>query len=171
MKFSKWLSKDQFKKVYRFLGVKVIFLSILSVCAGALLFGFEFAFAYAMQAFLMVIGLTVPGALQLPEFVYKFNLESTLMVIVGLVLGRAILQWVQTYVQYGAFTRFERQQQWRIANWVYDQTNVNHGDIMTLFSEKSRAAATSILFLQTFVFSFFATFTESSEFAEPDNNT
>lgn len=148
----KWLRREQIVKTFSFFGKRVIWLSSVSILSGVGVFALEFIFSISMQYFLYAMGLTSVEQLHGPEWAKELSLLQILIGVCVIFCGRSILQWIQTYVQYSAFTRFVHKLRLRLTDWVFSSNSVQAGEVANQFGERAYGAGVAVLFLQTTIF-------------------
>src|SRR5262245_60453429 len=100
------LNKSTISKLIQFLGPRLILLCLAGALIGISLFGIEFAFVYALQAFFSRLGILKDGAAYLPQWMPSFQLRWIVPILFLLGACRGFLYWAQNYTQTLTFERF-----------------------------------------------------------------
>ncbi len=76
-----------------FVGGTTFAFLVSSVIAGLVLFGVELGYAYGLQAFLLILGITTASTLHLPDWIAHQNAPAVVVAVFLLSLLRSVLQW------------------------------------------------------------------------------
>lgn len=144
------LRRAKLREFRDFLGPRIVRLLFLGVLNGLALFAVEFAFAYALQAFLITLGVMSPTA-KLPGWVPHSSSFAILGFVFGVGALRGILQWAQVYMQGAALEELKYQQRQRILRWAYSQESVSTTQVTSLYNERTNSAGIAALNLQNSV--------------------
>lgn len=131
-----------------FLGPRVSGLSLLAVMAGATLFAVEFAMAYGMQSFLLIIGVSTDASLQLPSWIPRDTRAQVIGFLFVVASLRAALVWFQELFKTAASEGFKFQQRVRLLRWVFGSRSASSARVSTLFGERAQSAALAISYGQ-----------------------
>jgi ABC-type multidrug transport system fused ATPase/permease subunit len=156
---STFASSSPFSKCYQFIGRKLFWVMGVSILAGMGLFGIEFAFAHALELFLVALGIAARESVKIPSWFHAllpagfdlFRLSFVLICIAFFGSLRALLQWAQTYLQGLALEGFRYRLRSRIIQWALHSESTSSGQIVTYYNDRTSAAASVIANFQTAV--------------------
>lgn len=142
---------DFAKRACRFVGTKTLKGIIYSAVLGLVLSFIEIILAYGLQAFLVVLGISDPAALNLPASLPKLTVEFALLAVCLASVLRGVVQGIQAYFQASVHEVFKSEQRARVIRWVFTSRSVSTSYVATLFTERAHSAAMVLSFVQTFV--------------------
>lgn len=128
------------RDLYRFVGRRTLVILVSSVIAGLVLFGAEVGFAYGLQSFLVLLGITAPNTLHLPDWVPRQNAPAAILAVFLLSLLRSTLLGVQTYMRNAAGERFSSLQRTRLVRWAFYSRGTSSSRVTSMFGERATQA-------------------------------
>lgn len=131
-----------------FLGPKICFCFLIAVITGLCLFLSQVGFAFALQIFLVSIGLAKPDSIEVPSWLVGMGLSQTIVFVVALVLVYGAFRGIQIFIRGYTIDEFKYLQRLRLTRWVYAQPSTSTSKFVTLFSERVSQSATAIGNLQ-----------------------
>ncbi|MBI3543217.1 MAG: ABC transporter ATP-binding protein [Deltaproteobacteria bacterium] len=146
---SGFFARQTLEKIYRFFGPATVSYIVIGAFVGVILFVIEAAFAYALQSFLIAIGVLSPAASALPKWVPVEGFYPVLAFVCVVGVLRGVFQWVQAYYLEAAAEMQRCEQRRRVVDYVFKSRSVNTGEMLSLFNEHANAAATVASQLQT----------------------
>src|SRR4051812_16426674 len=94
---SGFFARQTLEKIYRFFGRATVTYIVIGAVVGVVLFVIEAAFAYALQSFLIAIGVLSVSASALPRWIPVEGFYQVVAFLCGVGVLRGIFQWVQDY--------------------------------------------------------------------------
>jgi ABC-type multidrug transport system fused ATPase/permease subunit len=119
-----------------FAGGKTLAYLVLSVVAGLLLFAVEVGFAYALQSFLLLLGIAAPGTLHVPPWFPRQHASAVIVSVFVLSVLRGSLIWTQSYTRDAAGEGFSCLQRARILQWAFFSRGASSSHVTTMFGER-----------------------------------
>lgn len=143
------IKKAFFAKWSSFLGYRVGVTLALGVLTGLLLFCVELAFAYGLQAFLLVLGVAVESSVYLPSWIPYQRFEAVLAFICTAAFLRGALQWAQLHLQKASGEYFRSLQRSRILAWALGSESASTSYVTVLLGETANVSSNAVAYLQT----------------------
>jgi len=123
-----------------FVGGRTVAYLLLSVVAGFALFCVEVGFTYALQSFLLLVGIATRTTLQPPGWLPHSHAAAIISAVFVLSVLRGALLWAQTYMRSAAGERFSTLQRSRILRWAFYSQGAASSHITSLFGERATQA-------------------------------
>lgn len=149
---TKWLTLNQYRKLYRFLGFRSLSLILMSATGGISIFFLELGFAFILQTFLMAMGLTTAQNIQVPRLLQNMSPNQVILAMLTLGILRALMQSGHVYLQSIAPIEFVYYQRKRLVKWIYQSDSVNTGEVIYFYNHRLGTASSAITSLTTVVF-------------------
>lgn len=151
---SKWLNIQQYKKISRFLGKKVLWLFTIGLGVGLAAYIIEVAFAYGLQSFLIGIGVMEKSVVHLPPFIPQGELAYILLFFLGIGSTRCLLQWLQLYLQGLTSEELRFLQRTRLLHWAFHSESVSSSQITILMNDRTNSTSALVQSLQIVIVQF-----------------
>jgi ABC-type multidrug transport system fused ATPase/permease subunit len=119
-----------------FAGGRTLVYLALSVAAGLVLFAVEVGFAYALQSFMLLLGIAAPGTLHVPAWAPQQHASAVILSVFVLSVLRGALIWTQAYTRDAAGEGFSCLQRARILQWAFFSRGASSSHVTTLFGER-----------------------------------
>lgn len=139
------------RKLYEFLSREVVWLFILSLGTGFVLFFIEFALGYGLQAFLLFVGIVSADTMKLPTWWPSQSGTQVVLLLLSVVLIRAFLIWYQAVLNTRVSEVFNWVQRRRILSWAFLSPSSSSANTTHLFGYTVGIASTTIMGIQTLV--------------------
>ncbi|MCC6278531.1 MAG: ABC transporter ATP-binding protein [Oligoflexia bacterium] len=137
------------KKLYLLVGKKVFTIYILGLVSGCLYFLTDLAIAFNFQVFLSFLGLADPSIVKVPDWVPQKSLNFAVAFLLVIGFLRAILQWIQTFMQGAAVESFKHQIRSRLLKWTFGLDVPSTQDTILFFNERTNSASIAVSGLHT----------------------
>lgn len=148
---NKWFNTNQYKKIIRFLGPKVLKLFSAGLLVGLAVYAVEVAFAYGLQSFLKVLGVMEQSIVRLPWWVPEFKLQNVLLFFFFVGTFRCVLQWLQLYLQGATAEELRFLQRKRLLQWAFHSDSVSSSQITILINDRTNSASALVQNLQILI--------------------
>lgn len=144
-----WLSIDQYKKLYYFLGKKSVRTLFFGVFTGVSLFAIEVTFAYLLQAFLVVLKV-VPSrtTMNFPSWLPIENTITFLIFVTVVLLGRGIVRWVHAVLIGVAYESQREFQRFRLIDWAFSAKSASASEVISLYTHSIESVSGTMVTLQ-----------------------
>ena len=137
----RWLTSPRhLRQMLEFVGRQTLVWGAVSVVLGLVIFALDLAFAFALERFLVAIGLTV-APLKV-AVVGSVAVEATIFLVIGVL--RVVALWAGTLTAGLCQVGFEVDRRRDIARWALHSDRAGLGDVMTLFSDVVVGAAGAV---------------------------
>lgn len=146
-------NKEGLRKILNFVGRDLALITAGSVIAGVVLFFTESVFAFVLQLFFSIIGLSSLQKLDMPflNSFQQWGMAEVLSLMMIVVILRATIQWLQNTLQYAACFRFIIKQRKRMLNWAFGSVSPEPGQVVSYFGDYFFNGGVAILQMQVAV--------------------
>lgn len=136
---------------FRFIGPKILLHLGISAASGIALGVVEIAFSYALQAFLVTIGVLHPDNAMLPGYLLSLSLGGVFGLIAAVGLLRGLLLGVNYYFQGSASEEFLCTVRSRLIHWALHSDSASSSEVTSLFNARAVGAVAAIYAWQALI--------------------
>lgn len=143
-----FLNQKNYRRIKDFVGGRLILALTVGFFLGFAAFAMELGIAFALQSFLVSIGLVNKGLVRFPAWYPQDNFIFVLSVLTGLGTLRAIVNGAQTYLNSFLSEQFIERQRSQVLTWAFNERGVGSGEATTLFSDSVYKASQALVCFQ-----------------------
>jgi len=145
----KWLSIEQYKKTYRFIGRESAYLLVAGMFAGVALSVVEVTFAYVLQAFLVIMKIVPSSAsMNFPSWLPVKSPWSFFLFVSIVLFARGTIRWIHAYLNNAVVKVQSTHQRKRLIEWAFSARSINTGEFVTLYNNSSDSVAATLVNFQ-----------------------
>ena len=133
---------------FSFLGAKIVVILVASFVLAVLVFLIEYCFAYALQSFLVVLGIIKQSVIQGPQVLDVSRPGIVIFVLLVLVLIRGIVLACLNLFRGMAEDGFRKDLRLLISDWAFYTEEPLSSEVVRQFTEVANVASNAVMCLQ-----------------------